>query len=311
MLNVLEINIIYPISGHTKQPLIYQDIWLCCCGFSVLVFCMLSRSNKSNIECTLFRWSLRFSCSSFSACSCFNRDFLSSLNFHIAISNWRRVCLIISDPDFKLHVGGLLNPIPGKPFHLSPPHSIPHEEPSVPWGRQLAIFYHHSPLLHSSCRLSLLVCDSVSLIFIPPASLQFLFIASHIFSFHLHLILPIPSPSLMFLLSLPSIQPFVFSLMISDCQFEVSGSDGFVRSSQVEEEEKVKPGEALDCIWTIRAPPHSKVTFIASSLSFHTSQTLGHHKSQPWLDHRGLPGPRLLACDEETVEGKLKLAVRS
>lgn len=69
-------------------------------------------------------------------------------------------------------------------------------------------------------------------------------------------------------------QSFVFTLVISDCQFEISGSDGFVRSSQVEEEEKVKPGEALDCIWTIRAPPHSKVTFIGSSLSFRTPQTL-------------------------------------
>ncbi|XP_072527304.1 neuropilin and tolloid-like protein 2 [Salminus brasiliensis] len=46
---------------------------------------------------------------------------------------------------------------------------------------------------------------------------------------------------------------------IPDCQFEVSGSDGFVRSSQVDEEEKVKVGEALDCIWTIRAPPQSKI----------------------------------------------------
>ncbi|XP_076856499.1 neuropilin and tolloid-like protein 2 isoform X2 [Brachyhypopomus gauderio] len=46
---------------------------------------------------------------------------------------------------------------------------------------------------------------------------------------------------------------------IPDCQFEVSGSDGFVRSSQVDEEEKVKVGDALDCIWTIRAPPHSKI----------------------------------------------------
>ncbi|MCJ8747194.1 hypothetical protein PDJAM_G00150620 [Pangasius djambal] len=46
---------------------------------------------------------------------------------------------------------------------------------------------------------------------------------------------------------------------IPDCQFEISGSDGLVRSSQVEEEEKVKSGEALDCIWTIRAPPHSKI----------------------------------------------------
>ncbi|XP_026874471.2 neuropilin and tolloid-like protein 2 [Electrophorus electricus] len=46
---------------------------------------------------------------------------------------------------------------------------------------------------------------------------------------------------------------------IPDCQFEVGGSDGLVRSSQVVEEEKVKEGDALDCIWTIRAPPQFKV----------------------------------------------------
>lgn len=45
----------------------------------------------------------------------------------------------------------------------------------------------------------------------------------------------------------------------SDCQFDISGWDGVIRSSQVEEEERVKPGDALDCIWTIRAPPQSKV----------------------------------------------------
>lgn len=46
----------------------------------------------------------------------------------------------------------------------------------------------------------------------------------------------------------------------SDCQFEVDGPDGMIRSSQVEEEERIKPGDALDCIWTIRAPPNSKVS---------------------------------------------------
>lgn len=45
----------------------------------------------------------------------------------------------------------------------------------------------------------------------------------------------------------------------SDCQFDISGWDGVIRSRQVEEEERVKPGDALDCIWTIRAPPQSKV----------------------------------------------------
>lgn len=51
----------------------------------------------------------------------------------------------------------------------------------------------------------------------------------------------------------------MFSL---DCQFELSGADGIVRSSQVEQEEKTKPGQAVDCIWTIKATPNAKVSFI-------------------------------------------------
>ncbi|XDV18006.1 hypothetical protein PO909_023792 [Leuciscus waleckii] len=50
---------------------------------------------------------------------------------------------------------------------------------------------------------------------------------------------------------------------IPDCQFEISGSDGVIRSSQVDEEDKIKNGDALDCIWTIRALPQSKVTHLA------------------------------------------------
>ncbi|GCB71772.1 neuropilin and tolloid-like protein 2 isoform X4 [Scyliorhinus torazame] len=46
---------------------------------------------------------------------------------------------------------------------------------------------------------------------------------------------------------------------IPDCQFELSGPDGIIHSSQVEQEEKIKPGEAIDCIWTIRAPPRAKI----------------------------------------------------
>ncbi len=51
-----------------------------------------------------------------------------------------------------------------------------------------------------------------------------------------------------------------FLRLSTDCQFEIGGWDGIIRSSQVEEEERVKPGDALDCIWTIRAPPQSKVS---------------------------------------------------
>lgn len=71
------------------------------------------------------------------------------------------------------------------------------------------------------------------------------------------------SPCLFFT-SLSFSPPLFFSPrflhLCADCQFEIGGSDGIIRSSQVEEEEKVKPGDALDCIWTIRAPPHSKVS---------------------------------------------------
>lgn len=63
----------------------------------------------------------------------------------------------------------------------------------------------------------------------------------------------------------PSLLLFFFSpphfvCLSTDCQFEISGWDGIIHSSQVEEEERVKPGDALDCIWTIRAPPQSKVS---------------------------------------------------
>ncbi|XP_029009851.1 neuropilin and tolloid-like protein 2 isoform X1 [Betta splendens] len=46
---------------------------------------------------------------------------------------------------------------------------------------------------------------------------------------------------------------------IPDCQFELSGADGLIRSSQVEEEYKLKPDQAVDCIWTIRAPSNNRI----------------------------------------------------
>uniref|UniRef100_A0A3Q3BYY4 Neuropilin and tolloid-like protein 2 n=1 Tax=Haplochromis burtoni TaxID=8153 RepID=A0A3Q3BYY4_HAPBU len=46
---------------------------------------------------------------------------------------------------------------------------------------------------------------------------------------------------------------------IPDCQFELSGADGVIRSSQVDEESKVKPDQAVDCIWTIRAPTKNRI----------------------------------------------------
>ncbi|KAM9376080.1 LOW QUALITY PROTEIN: neuropilin and tolloid-like protein 2 [Pholidichthys leucotaenia] len=46
---------------------------------------------------------------------------------------------------------------------------------------------------------------------------------------------------------------------IPDCQFELSGADGLIRSSQVDEENKVKLDQAVDCIWTIRAPTRNRI----------------------------------------------------
>ncbi|CAL8323422.1 neuropilin and tolloid-like protein 2 [Gadus morhua] len=46
---------------------------------------------------------------------------------------------------------------------------------------------------------------------------------------------------------------------IPDCQFELSGADGLIRSSQVEDENKVKGDQAVDCIWTIRAPVNHRI----------------------------------------------------
>ena len=46
-----------------------------------------------------------------------------------------------------------------------------------------------------------------------------------------------------------------------NCQFELSGADRIVRSSQVGEEEKTKPGQAVDCIWMIKATPKAKLTW--------------------------------------------------
>ncbi|XP_061321090.1 neuropilin and tolloid-like protein 2 isoform X2 [Pezoporus flaviventris] len=46
---------------------------------------------------------------------------------------------------------------------------------------------------------------------------------------------------------------------IPDCQFELSGADGIVHSSQVQQEGKTKPGQPVDCIWTIKATPNAKI----------------------------------------------------
>lgn len=94
----------------------------------------------------------------------------------------------------------------------------------------------------------------------------------------------------------PSVIPFPFFFfspllyLSTDCQFEIGGWDGIIRSSQVEEEERVKPGDALDCIWTIRAPPQSKVStrdhISHSILSFNAWLVLSEIFLLKWLQFR-------------------------
>uniref|UniRef100_S4RKI0 Neuropilin and tolloid like 2 n=1 Tax=Petromyzon marinus TaxID=7757 RepID=S4RKI0_PETMA len=43
------------------------------------------------------------------------------------------------------------------------------------------------------------------------------------------------------------------------CEFEVSGAEGILKSAQLETESKATANEAIDCFWTIRATPNSRV----------------------------------------------------
>lgn len=64
-----------------------------------------------------------------------------------------------------------------------------------------------------------------------------------------------------------NVSPPHFFCLSAECQFNVGGWDGIIRSSQVEEEKRVKPGDALDCIWTIKAPSQSKVSTVLTNFS--------------------------------------------
>ncbi|XP_032826947.1 neuropilin and tolloid-like protein 1 isoform X2 [Petromyzon marinus] len=43
------------------------------------------------------------------------------------------------------------------------------------------------------------------------------------------------------------------------CEFEVSGAEGILKSAQLETESKATANEAIDCFWTIRATPNSRI----------------------------------------------------
>lgn len=166
---------------------------------------------------------------------------------------------IISDPDFHLHVGGLLNPIPGKLFNISPVCPIRFEELCA--------------LKLTGCYLSLTHAlsqtDTSLSSFSPPVSLSLALSSSNISLVSLFLFFNLfpyahfsffCNPSLIH--NPPPPSPVLHLSLFSDCQFEIGGYDGVIRSSQVEEEDKIKTGDALDCIWTIRAPPQSKVNIL-------------------------------------------------
>ncbi|TWW73965.1 Neuropilin and tolloid-like protein 1 [Takifugu flavidus] len=59
---------------------------------------------------------------------------------------------------------------------------------------------------------------------------------------------------------------------LTPCDFELSGSEGFVESSQISGEARVLQTEAVDCRWHIRAPPRSKVCAHLPPLLFEASR---------------------------------------
>lgn len=72
------------------------------------------------------------------------------------------------------------------------------------------------------------------------------------------------------------------------CDFELSGAEGFVESSQISGEARVLHTEAVDCRWHIRAPPRSKVWTTIPPLPL----TLHPHPVSSWfLKVSGTMGP--------------------
>ncbi|XP_028329147.1 neuropilin and tolloid-like protein 1 [Gouania willdenowi] len=55
------------------------------------------------------------------------------------------------------------------------------------------------------------------------------------------------------------------------CEFELSGSEGFVESTQIAKETRALQTEAVDCRWTIKAPPKSKIYLRFLEYEMHNS----------------------------------------
>uniref|UniRef100_H3CLG8 Neuropilin (NRP) and tolloid (TLL)-like 1 n=1 Tax=Tetraodon nigroviridis TaxID=99883 RepID=H3CLG8_TETNG len=58
---------------------------------------------------------------------------------------------------------------------------------------------------------------------------------------------------------------------LTPCDFELSGPEGFVESSQISGETRVLQSEAVDCRWHIRAPPRSKIYMRFLEYEMHNS----------------------------------------
>lgn len=63
------------------------------------------------------------------------------------------------------------------------------------------------------------------------------------------------------------------------CDFELSGPEGFVESTQIAKEGKAQLTEAVDCRWYIRAPPRAKVGTL-QSMFIHCKSNRG--KKDAW-----------------------------
>ncbi|KAM9791933.1 neuropilin and tolloid-like protein 1 isoform 2-T2 [Syngnathus typhle] len=55
------------------------------------------------------------------------------------------------------------------------------------------------------------------------------------------------------------------------CDFELSGPEGFVDSSQITNEKRALPTEALDCRWYVRAPPRARIYMRFLEYEMHNS----------------------------------------
>ncbi len=57
-------------------------------------------------------------------------------------------------------------------------------------------------------------------------------------------------------------------LLSTVCDFELSGPEGFVESTQITAESRALQTEAVDCRWYIKAPPKARVCICGAAVGF-------------------------------------------